>query len=207
MARLLQPFFKHATIEVASDMLGAARGLFGHEPGIACILGTGSGSCYYDGEQIGWSVPSLGYVLGDEGSAATLGKRLIGDVLKNQLGDDIKALFLTETGLTQADIIDHVYRQPFANRWLADQARFCAAHLDIPSIRQLVYDHFDLFVTRNLDQYEEKKVGFVGSVAFYYREVLQEVLTAHRSPLTAHSYELTSILQDPIPGLKSFHSA
>ena len=197
--QVIERIFKHAKVQVASDMLGAARGLFGHEKGVACILGTGSGSCFYDGEQIGWCVPSLGYVLGDEGSAATLGKRLVGDVFKNQLGADVKLLFENETGLNQADIIEHVYRQPFPNRWLANLARFCAEHLDIPAIRQLVYEHFESFVTRNLDQYESKCVGFVGSVAYYYREVLEEVLLDH-------GYTLSAILQDPIPGLKRYHT-
>ena len=196
--QVLQHIFKKAHVEVASDMLGAARGLFGHAAGVACILGTGSGSCFYDGERIAWAVPSLGYVLGDEGSAATLGKRLVGDVLKNQLGADIKDLFLRETDLTQAAILDHVYKQPFPNRWLANLARFCAAHLDIPAVRQMVYDHFESFVVRNLDQYEDKRVGCVGSVAYYYREILESVLTAH-------GYTLVDVMQDPIQGLRVYH--
>ena len=89
----LEAVFKKAEVHVESDMLGAARGLLGHNEGVACILGTGSGSCFYNGETIEWCVPSLGYILGDEGSAAVLGKRLVGDLLKNQLGDDLKDAF------------------------------------------------------------------------------------------------------------------
>jgi len=207
VAQALRRIFKDASLSVASDMLGAARGLFGSQRGVACILGTGSGSCLYDGEKIAWSVPSLGYVLGDEGSAATLGKRLVGDILKNQLGEDLKAAFLSEYQLTQADILDHVYKQPFPNRWLANLARFCHAHLEDPRIYRLVYDHFDSFVTRNVAQYFANQdaiphptlsTAFVGSVAYYYREVLEAVMAAH-------GYTVAAIMQDPLAGLVEYH--
>ena len=119
MQKALESVFKKAEVSVESDMLGAARGLLGRNAGVACILGTGSGSCFYNGEQIDWCVPSLGYILGDEGSAAVLGKRLVGDLLKNQLGEDLKADFFAEQETSMADIIEHVYRQPFPNRFLA----------------------------------------------------------------------------------------
>ena len=106
--KALEAVFKKAQVFVASDMLGAARGLLGHKAGVACILGTGSGSCYYDGENIDWCVPSLGYILGDEGSAAVLGKRLVGDLLKNQLGDDLKEQFFAEYETSMADIMPNV---------------------------------------------------------------------------------------------------
>ncbi|MBQ6978794.1 MAG: ATPase [Paludibacteraceae bacterium] len=211
VANALQGIFKHGEAVVASDMLGAARALFGRQKGIACILGTGSGSCFYDGEKIEWSVPSLGYVLGDEGSAATLGKRLVGDVLKNLLGEDLKTAFLTEYNLTQADILDHVYKQPFPNRWLANLARFCHEHLEDDRIYRMVYEHFDSFVTRNLTQYydylgvtgdwtttSKMRVGFVGSVAHYYFDVLRNVMAAH-------NYPIAGVLQEPIEGLITYH--
>ena len=213
VAQALSRIFRDTQIAVDSDMLGAARGLFGSKSGVACILGTGSGSCFYDGEQIAWAVPSLGYILGDEGSAATLGKRLVGDVLKNQLGEDIKAAFLAETGLTQADIIDYVYKQPFPNRWLANLARFCHTHLENPRIYKLVYNHFDSFVTRNVKQYFDRegvtgdaayvtskglRVGFVGSVAYFYKDVLRNVMVAH-------GYSISKLMQDPLEGLTEYH--
>ena len=194
----LTRIFKDAEVSVESDMLGAARALFGQRSGVACILGTGSGSCWYDGEKNVWSVPSLGYILGDEGSAATLGKRLVGDVLKNQLCEDIKTAFFAQTGLSQADIIDHVYKQPFPNRWLANLARFCYDHLDNELIYKMVYDHFDSFVTRNIVQYNASSAGFVGSVAFYYKDVLRSVMVAHRMTIE-------KILQEPIEGLIYYH--
>lgn len=203
--KAIESVFKKAKVFVASDMLGATRGLLGHEKGVACILGTGSNSCLYDGEQIIKNVPSLGFILGDEGSAATLGKRLVSDLLKNQLGDDLKERFLSQYAINQADVIEHVYRQPFPNRWLANLARFCAENIDDPRIHDLVYDHFAQFVKRNVSQYyitEEQKqsmpVGFVGSIAFYYRPVLEQVMNDY-------GFRVGQILQDPIPGLVEYH--
>lgn len=203
--KAIESVFKKAKVFVASDMLGATRGLLGHEKGVACILGTGSNSCLYDGEQIVKNVPSLGFILGDEGSAATLGKRLVSDLLKNQLGDDLKERFLSQYAINQADVIEHVYRQPFPNRWLANLARFCAENIDDPRIHDLVYDHFAQFVKRNISQYyttEEQKqsmpVGFVGSIAFYYRPVLEQVMSDY-------GFRMGQILQDPIPGLVEYH--
>jgi N-acetylglucosamine kinase-like BadF-type ATPase len=207
--KAIQGVFRSAEVVVSSDMLGAARGLLGQQKGVACILGTGSGSCLYEAGQIKWAVPSLGYILGDEGSAAVMGKRLVGDLLKNQLGEDLKQEFLELNHLTMADIIEHVYRQPFPNRWLASLARFCSDHIEDQRIHDLVYDHLQQFVRRNVQQYYEvdgmenpetsqMPVGFVGSVAYYYRPVLQEVMDDY-------GFTLGKIMQDPIEGLKLYH--
>lgn len=202
--KALESVFKKAEVYVESDMLGAARGLLGRNAGVACILGTGSGSCFYNGEAIEWAVPSLGYILGDEGSAAVLGKRLVGDLLKNQMGDDLKEAFLKEYETSMADIIERVYRQPFPNRFLAKLSKFCADHIDDERIHALVYDHFVQFIRRNLKQYFPKNnqmvngVGFVGSIAYYYKPVLEEAMQAEGLPLG-------TILKDPIEGLKEYH--
>ena len=209
--KALESVFKKAEVHVESDMLGAARGLLGRNAGVACILGTGSGSCFYNGETIEWCVPSLGYILGDEGSAAVLGKRLVGDLLKNQLGDrsgsgaeqghaeDLKEAFFAEYQTSMAAIIETVYRQPFPNRYLAKLSRFCADHLDDQRIHDLVYDHFVQFIRRNLVQYKTSEpIGFVGSIAYYYRPVLEEAMQAEQLPLG-------TVLQDPIEGLKEYH--
>ena len=217
--KALEAVFKKAEVSVESDMLGAARGLLGHTPGVACILGTGSGSCFYDGEKIDWCVPSLGYILGDEGSAAVLGKRLVGDLLKNQLSYsdsvltakrsnsdsgltdevDLKNLFFKEQETSMADIIEKVYRQPFPNRFLAKLSKFCADHIDDPRIHNLVYDHFVQFIRRNLVQYKASApIGFVGSIAYYYKPVLEEAMKAEGLPMG-------TILKDPIEGLKEYH--
>lgn len=202
--------FRDAEVEVYSDMVGAARGLLGRSRGVACILGTGSNSCLYDGQNIVRNVPALGFILGDEGSGAVLGKRLVADLLKNQLGQELKQKFLEQYQLTQADIIEHVYRQPFPNRYLANLSRFCAENMDNERIHKLVYDHFEQFVVRNLRQYYETEdgvectetknmpVGFVGSIAYYYKDVLCEVLDDQ-------GFSLASILVDPMDGLKEYH--
>lgn len=200
VADALRAVFPKAETEVQSDMLGAARGLLGHQPGVACILGTGSGSCAYNGETIDWCVPSLGFILGDEGSGAVLGKRLVGDILKNQLGDDMKEAFLNEQQTSMAEIIDRVYRQPLPNRYLASLSRFCAAHLDDERIQALVYDHFLSFVRRNIVQYKTPEISFVGSIAYYYRPILEEALAAE-------GLRLGTVLLDPIPGLTDYHRA
>ncbi|MCQ2348316.1 MAG: ATPase [Paludibacteraceae bacterium] len=208
--RALKGVFKDADVQVESDIVGAARGLLQHKKGIACILGTGSNSCLYDGEQIVKNVPSLGFILGDEGGGAVLGKRLVADIFKNQLGSDLKEMFIAEYGLTQADVIEHVYRQPFPNRYLASLSKFCADHLDDKRIYDLVYDHFTEFVVRNLEQYyqdendveiEDTKslaVGFIGGIAYYYRPILQQVMDDM-------GFTISHIMVDPIEGLKEYH--
>ncbi len=198
VASALKAVFRHAQVEVYSDMMGAARALLKHSEGVACILGTGSNSCHYDGEKFVKNVPALGFILGDEGSGAVLGKRLVADLLKNQLTNDLKELFLKEYNLTQADIIDRVYRQPFPNRYLASLSKFCADHLDNPMIRELVYEHFQTFVKRILRQYPSVPVGFVGSIAYYYKPILTQVLANNH-------IQVADIVQSPMEGLIAYH--
>ena len=194
----LQACFRQAAVTVESDMVGAARGLIGHTDGIACILGTGSNSCLFDGTNIVKNVPALGFILGDEGSGAVLGKRLVADLLKNQLGEELKQKFLTQYNTTQAEIIDNVYRKPFPNRYLASMSKFAAENIDNPQIYALVYDHFNQFVVRNLKQYPVLPVGFIGSIAYYYQDVLKKVLADN-------GFQLAQILQSPMEGLKEYH--
>lgn len=188
-------------VEVSTDMLAAARGLCGHQAGIACIMGTGSNSCYYDGEKIVQNVSPLGFILGDEGSGACLGKLLVGDLLKNQLGAELKEEFLSQYNLTPADIIDRVYRKPFPNRFLASLSPFLAQHIDNPGIRNLVLDSFKAFLKRNVMQYDYNNtpVHFIGSVAFYYQEVLSQA--AYETGIC-----LGTILKSPMEGLIAYHS-
>ena len=189
-------------IEVNTDMLAVARGLCGHKPGIACIMGTGSNSCFYDGEKIVSNVSPLGFILGDEGSGAVLGKLLVGDMLKNQMTPELKEKFLNKTGLTPPEIIDRVYRQPFPNRFLASLSPFIAQHLEEPGIRQLVLDSFIAFFRRNVMQYDytQYPVHFIGSVAHCYREILQEA--AQETGI-----RIGKILQSPMEGLILYHTA
>jgi len=176
LAHILKKFFKHAEVEVGSDMIGAAKALFGSEKGIACILGTGSNSCLWDGEKIIQNVPALGFILGDEGSGAVLGKTLVADILKNQLSKDLQEAFLARFQTSQAEIIERVYRQPFPNRFLASLSIFAAEHISDPQIEALVYNHFDRFAKRVLSQYPPLPIRMVGSVAYYYKDTLTRVM-------------------------------
>lgn len=196
----LQTLFPEAHIEVESDLLGAARSLCGRKPGIACILGTGSNSCEYDGKRIIANVPPLGYILGDEGSGAALGKRLAGDCLKHQLPDDLCRLFFEETGLTQANIINKVYRKPQANRFLASLTPFLSRHRDEPAIHTLLVSSFTDFFRRNVLQYDccETNIHFTGSIAWHFR---QEVGKAALSL----GLRTGKFIQSPIYGLINYH--
>ena len=189
-------------IEVSTDMLAAARSLCGHQPGIACIMGTGSNSCYYDGKNIVTNVSPLGFILGDEGSGACLGKLLVGDILKNQMTPELKEKFLKQFDLTPADIIDRVYRKPFPNRFLASLSPFLAQNLGEPCVRALVLNSFKAFLKRNVMQYEDyqhQKVHFIGSVAFYYKEVLAEAAKEM-------GIQLGAIIKSPMEGLIKYHN-
>ena len=141
-------------VEVATDMLAAARGLCGRESGIACIMGTGSNSCYYDGQNIVANVSPLGFILGDEGSGACLGKLMVGDLLKNQMTPELKEKFLQQFNLTPADIIDRVYRKPFPNRFLASLSPFLSQNINEPCVHDLVLNSFKAFFKRNIMQYD-----------------------------------------------------
>ena len=189
---------------VGSDMLGAAKALCGDKPGVVCILGTGANSCYYDGHDITDNVPALGYILGDEGSGAYIGKRLVGDMFKRQFSGEIPESFVKETGLTATSVIEKVYRQPLPNRFLASLALFCQAHRQDPQMQSFLIDCFNEFVRRNVSKYSQLRrgdsVNFVGSIAFFFRAELGEALRLH-------GYEVGRILRSPIEGLVKYYLA
>lgn len=188
-------------IEVDTDLLAAARALCGHNPGIACIMGTGSNSCYYDGERICDNVSPLGYILGDEGSGAVLGKLLIGDVLKNQLPADLCEKFLAQYQLDRLTIIRRVYKEPQANRFLASVTPFLIQNIERKEIHDLVLNSFKAFFRRNVLQYKDAcqlSVNLIGSIAYYYRAVLEEA--ARECGLT-----VGTIIKSPMEGLVAFH--
>lgn len=190
------------TIEVHTDLLAAARALCGRRPGIACIMGTGSNSCYYDGEKICDNVSPLGYILGDEGSGAVLGKLLLGDVLKNQLPKHLCDKFLTQYDLDRLTIIKRVYKEPQGNRFLASVTPFLKENLAEPAIYNLVLNSFKSFFVRNIAQYQGYKdldVNFIGSIAFYYKDVLTDAAAAC-------GCHIGTIIKSPMEGLIKFHT-
>lgn len=192
------------TIHVESDMLGAARSVCQRQPGIVCILGTGSNSCYYDGRTLHTGNPALGYILGDEGSGAYIGKRLVGDILKKQLPEDIQHLFFEETHETQANIIQRVYRTPLPNRYLASLSPFCARHREHPAIHAFLLDCFGQFFKRNIQaapwsqEAAQVPIHFVGSIAYYYQSELAEAAKLY-------GYTIGNIVQNPLEGLVQYH--
>lgn len=175
MVRELWAHFGTRHVDAQSDMLGAARALFGREEGVACILGTGSNSCWCCGGEIVGSVPPLGYILGDEGSGAVMGRNLVNGIFKGHI--PLREEFLATHGLTYEEVIRRVYREPFANRFLASFAPFVHTHLDCPEVRAMVVETFTDFVRRNLSRYPAHlPVACIGGVAAGFEGLLREVL-------------------------------
>ena len=176
LQKILQCVFANANVEVGSDMLGAARALFGNREGIACILGTGANSCLYDGNTIASNVSPMGYILGDEGSGAVIGRTFINQLYKGTHRDFIP-VFEKETGLSPTLIIERTYRQPMPNRFLASIAPFIRQHINEEKwIEELVTDCFRRFFRNNVMHYNRRDLpcSFVGSIAYYFEEQLRK---------------------------------
>ncbi|MCR5315893.1 MAG: ATPase [Bacteroidaceae bacterium] len=202
VAEALKTVFPSTThLFVGSDMLGAARAVCLHEEGIACILGTGANSCLYDGTDIVSNVSPLGYILGDEGSAAYIGKRLVGDVLKCQFSAEVCDLFFQETHLDGPTIINKVYREPMPNRFLGQTSQFCQHHRDNPEILRFLIDCFTQFFVRNVKNYhrDDLPIHFVGSIAVVYEAEL-------RDAATSLGLSIGKIIKAPLEGLLAYHN-
>ena len=187
-----------AEIEVESDLLGAARALFGNERGIACILGTGSNSALYDGKEIISNIHPLGYILGDEGSGASIGKHFLNALYKGRLPESLRKDFETETGLTYDDVIDHVYRQPMANKFLASLVIFVSKRRK--ECAELLNEEFENFIEKDILPYNhcELPVGIVGGVGYEFYEELKEIFLRHR-------LKLNKIVAKPMENLVDYH--
>ena len=194
--------FPSASIKVESDLLGAAHAVCGHEEGIACILGTGANSCLYDGEQIVANIPPLGYILGDEGSGAVLGKMLLNGIFKGDLSAEIRDLYLEWSGLTYPEIIDKVYRQPLANRFLASSSKFIKENLQYAELEGLVRYNFDTFFKKNILKYTVSSIrviSAVGGIASAFEEQF-------RASADSFGYQVGKVLSSPIDGLIEYYS-
>lgn len=187
-------------IQVYTDLLGAARALCGRQEGIACVLGTGSNSCLYDGKRIINNVPSLGYILGDEGSSAALGRRLLSDCFKNQLPEEVRAEFLSRYSLTQEIVLERVYRQPLVNRFLAGLTPFLSDYREVPEVHMLLVESFTEFLVRNVKQYRRPwlPIHCIGSIAIAFPTELKEAAEGL-------GMELGTILRSPMKGLIDYH--
>ncbi len=198
---ILSSFFDTDKIEINSDLLAAARALCQNMPGIACIMGTGSNSCFYDGKEIVKNVPPLGFILGDEGSGSALGRKLLSDILKNQISAFIRDDFFATYPITIGEILENTYRKPFPNRFLAQYTHFIAKHIHHPEIEALVDNSFCDFFRRNVMQYAESlylPIHFTGSVAFYFQDHLKK---------SARSFGLTigKVCREPMEELVAYH--
>lgn len=202
MTQLLSEAFPSARVEAHSDLLGAARALCQRTEGVACILGTGANSCLYDGSQIVAHTPALGYILGDEGSGAVLGRLFLNAVFKHQLPADLARHFLDTQQLTMADAIRRVYRESMANRWLASLSLYIHEHIHRPELHQLVVGNFRQFFQCNVRPYQrtDLPVSFVGSMAHYYESQLREAAAAE-------GYAVGRIERSPLAGLGAYHNA
>ncbi len=202
MQRLLLSAFPSATfVEAYGDLLGAARAVVGSQEGIACILGTGANSCLYDGRQITQNTPPLGYILGDEGSGAVLGKRFLNALYKGFIPASLVTGFQEDIGMDMSAVIARIYREPMANRFLASLSPFISRHIDVPEVRQLVVDNFCDFFRRNVVQYDRRDlpVGFVGSIAWHYEDQLREAASQE-------GFIVGRVLKSPIDGLVAYHT-
>ena len=178
----LSALFPGSSIFVGSDLLGAARSLCQDKPGIACIMGTGSNSCYYNGTGIVSNVAPLGYILGDEAGGAVLGKKLLSAVLKKQVPPELIEVFFDTYKLSPSEILDCVYMKPFPNRFLGQFAKFISANISYPELQVIITTSFEDFIVKNVLQYPESKdypVNFTGSIAFHFRSFLEERLSSN----------------------------
>ncbi len=199
--KALSEVFPESKIEIYTDMLGAARSLCGKNVGIAAILGTGANTCYYDGEKIVENRTSTGYILGDEGSGAHIGKTFIQAFLNDEIPQDIADRFVARFKLSKDDIIDAVYRQPMPNRFLASFSKFIFQNLKEQFIIDLVADCFNQFFDKHICKYEKHKkvkLSCTGSVAFYYSNILRAVSLEKE-------VSIDTITETPIAGLTLYH--
>jgi len=194
--------FTKAKVAVDHDLMGAAKALCGSNKGIACILGTGSNSCFYNGKKIVKNSPGLGYVLGDEGSGAYLGKKVIQYFLYKTFDEDLMDRFNAKYATNSVDILNHVYKQPLPNRYLASFVPFLIENRGHYMIENIIEDAFNDFFFNHVYKYRESwqmPINFVGSVAFGFKDVLKEMCNAYE-------LQLGIVIKKPMDGLIKYHS-
>jgi len=198
----LNRIYTHATIETHSDVLGAARALFGNQQGIACILGTGSNACLYDGEKIMQGISPLGFILGDEGSGAVMGRKLLGDYFKEVMPAYLRDEFYALFKLTREEVLNRVYRTDRPNQYLAQFVPFLSENENSVWCQSFVQQNFMEFFERNvvkLPAYSSYPIGFVGSVAWYFSQILNNTASYY-------GFDTTILVKDPIEGLAKYYS-
>lgn len=194
--------FTQADIDINDDMLAAARALNGTSKGLACNLGTGSFCCYYNGKKIAKQTPGIGYILGDEGSGAYLGKKVLQYYLYDTFDEELKYKFDDQYKTNPIAVLENVYRKPLANRYLAGFAKFLADNRGHYMIENIIEDGLNDFFFNHLCKYQEiwtLPVSFVGSIAFGFKDVLKELCNSYE-------FELGKVLKNPMNGLVEYHS-
>jgi N-acetylglucosamine kinase-like BadF-type ATPase len=197
----LKSVFNKSKISVDTDLLGASKALCGKEKGIACILGTGSNSCYYNGKKVVKNSPGLGYVLGDEGGGAYLGKKVLQHYLYGTFDPDMMDRFTNKYKTNASEILENVYRKPLANKYLASFVEFLIENRGHFMIENIIEDGFNEFFFNHLYKYRESwtmPIHFVGSVAFGFKDVLKEICNAYE-------LQLGKIIKTPMDGLIQYH--
>ena len=200
--KALKQLFKKCKISVETDLIAAARALCGRKKGIACILGTGSNSCFYNGRKMSKNSPGIGYILGDEGSGAHLGKKVIQHYLYGTFDEELQHLFEQRFMTNPMEILENVYKKPLANRYLASFAIFLAENRGHYMIENIIEDGLNDFFFTHIYKYRESwtlPINFIGSVAFGFKDVLQELCNTYE-------LELGKVLKAPMKGLIEFHS-
>jgi len=200
---ILNEFFEKAKIETHHDLYGAAVALLKNREGIAAILGTGSNSCLWNGHEIVERVPSVGWLIGDEGSATHLGKILLKAFLSGEMSAESTTAFYHYTGLDFEGTLHKIYKDNQPNRWISTLSRFASANMENQEIRNLVKQNFRDFLSAQIKKYtacHEKEISFVGSVAWHFKDILQEVMREE-------NLHPGIIMQQPMDGLIEFHSA
>lgn len=199
--KALKQVFPDAYMEVTHDLMAAARALCGPDKGIACILGTGSNSCYYNGKKIMRNSPGLGYVLGDEGSGAYLGRKVLQYYLYGTFDDELRGRFDLTYMTNATEILENVYKKPLPNRYLAGFTYFLAENRGHYMIENIIEDGLNDFFFTHLCKYRETwklPVNFAGSVAYGFRDVLAQLCQSYE-------FELGKVLQKPMSGLIAYH--
>lgn len=189
-----------ADIDVQDDLVGAARAVCGHEPGIAAIMGTGSNACFWDGVSVSRKVYSGGFILGDEGGAATLGKLFVADYIKGLVPSEIASEFEQQFDASYASLVENIYRGAAPSGYLGSIAPFVTAHIGNPYMRELVEGNFRAFARRLLAPYDTTRyeVGIVGGFAWATRDILLPILEEE-------GVRVRTIMKAPVEGLCKYH--
>jgi N-acetylglucosamine kinase-like BadF-type ATPase len=199
--RAIKKVLAKASVKIQTDLTGAARGLLGRASGYICMIGTGSNSGYYDGDKITRNVPPLGFILGDEGSGAALGKKLLADYLRGIMPGDLSHEFRKRYGAEKDDVVNHVYSGVFPSRFIGSFVGFIKEYIAVEYCQNLVMTSFGEFIERNLRLYNTPgttKIAVTGSVAWHFRDILENVFSKN-------GFTISVIAKEPIEGLINFH--